>query len=226
MKKMIFSLALLALFAANAFTVVEVLHPESGEGFTCGSGGKLVQVQAFSTNATGTVKLSSVWSAPVFTNAVIVSSGTVTNYTTVSSNRLALTRLTRFDVVTNAVDISTNVFTHAIQTNILTSTVATDLPITVELSTNTFAAVTPEAFASALPFHTLISLSTNVTTRATTNIFPIVQRYVTVTNSIINGSCSTNKFIGEPAAATYLKFQEWIIFSGTATGGFLRLIYE
>ena len=57
MKKMIFMLAALAGLAASAFTVVEISRPESGAGFTAGAGGKLVAVEAFSTNATGTINL-------------------------------------------------------------------------------------------------------------------------------------------------------------------------
>ena len=234
MKKTSYILALLCALCLSASlretcaaTVVEISHPESGEGFTAGTGGKLVAVQAFSTNATGTVNLSSVYKAPIFTNAVSISTVTATNYTVVSSNRLALTRMTRYDTVTNAVEISTNIFTHAVVTNILTSTVLTNVPSTVALSTNTFAAVTPESFALAYPFHTLMSFSTNVTVKATTNILPVLQRDVAKTNAIItSGSCSGNVYIGAPATNTYLKAHEWLIFSGTATGGFLRLIYE
>ena len=227
MKKTIFMLAALAGLAASAFTVVEISSPESGAGFTAGAGGKLVAVEAFSTNATGTINLSTIYTAPVFTNAVSVETVTATNYTVVSSNRLALTRMTRYDTVTNAVEISTNVFTHAIQTNIITSTVMTNIPIAVGLSTNTFAAVTPEAFAGAFPFHTLLSLSTNVTTTVATNRWPVLQREVAVTNAIISGgTCSGSKYSGAPASTTYLKPHEWLIFSGTATGGFIRLVLE
>ena len=227
MKKTIFMLAILAGLAASAFSVIEISRPESGAGFTSGSGGKLVAVEAFSTNATGTVNLSSIYTAPVFTNAVAVETVTATNYTVVSSNRLAFTRMTLYNIVTNAVEISTNVFTHAVQTNIITSTVMTNVPVAVELSTNTFHAVTPEAFARAYPMHTLLSLSTNVTTTATTNIWPVLQREVAVTNAIISGgTCSGSMYSGAPATNTYLKAHEWLIFSGTATGGFLRLILE
>ena len=227
MKKTIFMMAALAGLAVSAFTVVEISSPESGAGFTAGAGGKLVAVEAFSTNATGTINLSTIYTAPVFTNAVSVETVTATNYTVVSSNRLALTRMTRYDTVTNAVEISTNVFTHAIQTNIITSTVMTNIPIAVGLSTNTFAAVTPEAFAGMFPFHTLLSLSTNVTTTVATNRWPVLQREVAVTNAIISGgTCSGSKYSGAPADTTYLKPHEWLIFSGTATGGFLRLVFE
>ena len=227
MKKTIFMLAVLAGLAASAFSVVEISRPESGAGFTSGPGGKLVAVEAFSTNATGTVTLSSVYTAPVFTNAVEISTVTATNYTVVSSNRLALTSLNKVVVVTNGVNVVTNAVYGTITTNILTSLVTTNMPIAVELSTNTFHAVTPEAFARAYPLHTLLSLSTNVTTTATTNIWPVLQRWVAVTNAIISGgTCSGSMYSGAPATNTYLKAHEWLIFTGTATGGFLRLILE
>ena len=55
-KTMFLTLAVLASWILPAYQVVEVRNPVSGEGFTSGttSGGKLVAVQAFSTNATGT----------------------------------------------------------------------------------------------------------------------------------------------------------------------------
>ena len=227
MKKIVFALAALVGLAASAFTVVEVSRPESGAGFTAGSGGKLVAVEAFSTNATGTVNLSSVYVAPIYTNAVTVATVTSTNYTVVSSNRLALTSLNKVVVVTNGVNVVTNAVYGTITTNILTSLVTTNMPIAVELSTNTFHAVTPEAFARAYPMHTLLSLSTNVTVSATTNVVPVLQREVAVTNAIISGgTCSGSKYSGAPATNTYIKAHEWLIFTGTATGGFLRLIYE
>ena len=227
MKKIVFALAALVGLAASAFTVVEVSRPESGAGFTAGSGGKLVAVEAFSTNATGTVNLSSVYVAPIYTNAVTVATVTSTNYTVVSSNRLALTSLNKVVVVTNGVNVVTNAVYGTITTNILTSLVTTNMPIAVELSTNTFHAVTPEAFARAYPLHTLLSLSMNVTVSATTNVVPVLQREVAVTNAIISGgTCSGSKYSGAPATTTYLKPHEWLIFTGTATGGFLRLIYE
>ena len=227
MKKTIFMLAILAGLAASAFSVVEISRPESGAGFTAGSGGKLVAVEAFSTNATGTVNLSSIYTAPVFTNAVAVETVTATNYTVVSSNRLSLTSLSYITLVTNGVSVVTNAVYGTITTNILTSLVTTNVPVAVALSTNTFHAVTPEAFARAYPMHTLLSLSTNVTTTATTNIWPVLQREVAVTNAIISGgTCSGLKYSGAPATNTYLKAHEWLIFSGTATGGFLRLVFE
>ena len=239
MKKTSYILALLCALCLSASlretcaaTVVEISHPESGEGFTAGTGGKLVAVQAFSTNATGTVNLSSVYKAPIFTNAVSISTVTATNYTAISSNRMAATTLITSVTVTNAVSIATNVVYGTVSTNYLTDVVTTNIPITVALSTNVFtggsrSVATAESFALAYPFHTLLSLSTNVTVTATTNIWPVLQREVAVTNAIItSGSCSGSVYIGAPATNTYLKAHEWLIFSGTATGGFLRLIYE
>ena len=230
MKKTTLLLCALLSLCLSAFQVVDVSRPESGEGFTSGTttGGKLVAVQAFSTNATGTVAIKSIYEAPIYTNAVTILSVTETNCVAVSSNRLAMTSMNRYDVVTNAVEISTNIFTHAVVTNIITSTVVTNVPVRVALSTNVFSVsgLSPQDFARQFPAHTLLSLSTNTVTTTTTNIWPVVSGIVAKTNTLVNGSCSGNVFTGAPTTNTYLKAHEWLIFEGTATGGWLRLIFE
>ena len=231
-KTMFLTLAVLASCILPAYQVVEVRNPVSGAGFTSGttSGGKLVAVQAFSTNATGTVALKTVYQAPIFTNAVRVASVTSTNYVVVASNRTAsLTRQVYLRVPDGPPSISTNIYTHAVETNQLTKLVVTNLPNQV-VFTNTFAAadgpITASSWAAARPFETFLSISTNTTVTTSTNAWPVVKQYVTVTNTLVSGSCSSNLYNGSPATNTYLKAQEWLIFEGTATGGFLRLILE
>ena len=233
MKKTLFLiLAILAFVNLTAYQVVEVRNPVSGEGFTSGttSGGKLVAVQAFSTNATGTVALKTVYQAPVFTNAVKISTVTATNYVVVASNRTArLTREVYLRVPDGPPSISTNIYTHAVETNQLTKLVVTNLPNQV-VFTNTFAAVdgpiTAEGWAASHPLETFLSISTNTTAATATNVWPVVKEFVTVTNTLVTGSCSSNVYNGSPATNTYLKAHEWVVFEGTATGGWLRLILE
>lgn len=233
MKKTLFlTLAILASCILQAYQVVEVNNPLSGEWYSSGttSGGKLVAVQAFSTNATGTVALKTVYQAPVFTNAVKISTVTATNYVVVASNRTArLTREVYLRVPDGPPSISTNIYTHAVETNQLTKLVVTNMPNQV-VFTNTFAAasgpITPGGWASEHPLEALMSVSTNTTVTTATNIYPVVKQYVSVTNTLVTGSCSSNVYNGSPATNTYLKAQEWVIFEGTATGGFLRLVLE
>ena len=233
MKKTLFlTLAVLASCILPAYQVVEVRNPVSGAGFTSGtmSGGKLVAVQAFSTNATGTVALKTVYQAPIFTNGVRIATVTSTNYVVVASNRVAsLTREVYLRVPDGPPTISTNVYTHAVETNQLTKLVVTNLPNQV-VFTNTFDAadgpITSAGWASAYPSDTILSISTNTTATTATNVWPVVKEYVTVTNTLVTGSCTSNVYNGSPAADTYLKAHEWLIFEGTATGGFLRLILE
>lgn len=231
-KTMFLTLAILASWILPAYWVVEVNTPVSGEGFTSGttSGGKLVAVQAFSTNATGTVALKTVYRAPIFTNSVRVASVTSTNYVVVSSNRTAsLTREVYLRVPDGPPSISTNIYTHAVETNQLTKLVVTNMPNQV-VFTNTFDAadgpITAARWASAYPLDTFVSISTNTTVTTSTNVWPVVKEYVTVTNTLVTGSCSSNVYNGSPATNTYLKAHEWVVFEGTATGGFIRLILE
>ena len=231
-KTMFLTLAILATSILPAHQVVEIRNPVSGEGFTSGtmSGGKLVAVQAFSTNATGTVTLRSVYTAPVYTNAVKVATVTSTNYVAVVSNRVAsLTREISMRVPDGPPNITTNVYTHAVETNQLTKVVVTNIPNQV-VFTNSFDAadgsITAEGWAASYPLDALLSISTNTTVTTTTNIYPVVKQYVTVTNTLVTGSCSSHVFTGSPATDTYLKAHEWLEFEGTATGGFLRLVLE
>ena len=233
MKKILFLfVALVALLELPAYQVVEVRNPVPGEGFTSGttSGGKLVAVQAFSTNATGTVALKTVYQAPIFTNAVRIASVTATNYVVVASNRTAsLTREVYLRVPDGPPSISTNIYTHTVETNQLTKLVVTNLPNPV-VFTNTFAAadgpITAEGWAASHPFETFLSISTNTTATTATNVWPVVKEYVTVTNTLVTGACTSNVYKGSPSADTYLKAHEWLIFEGTATGGFIRLVLE
>lgn len=233
MKKTLFlTLAILASCILPAYQVVEVNNPLSGEWYSSGtaSGGKLVAVQAFSTNATGTVALKTVYQAPVFTNAVKISTVTATNYVVVASNRTArLTREVYLRVPDGPPSISTNIYTHAVETNQLTKLVATNMPNQV-VFTNSFAAasgpITAEGWAASHPLEALMSVSTNTTSTTGTITYPVVKQYVTVTNTLVTGSCSSNVYNGAPASATYLKAKEWIVFEGTATGGFIRLVLE
>lgn len=230
MKKFLFSLIAMTAFTLAAFQVVEIRDPQSGEGFTSGAGGKLVAVQAFSTNATGTVALSSVWRTAAYTNATAIVSATSTNYVVVSSNRVASAMRSRSIRVQDGILVTTNAFTHLVETNIAYRVVVTNLPNQV-VFTNTldaadFGPFTVSAWNAGMPFDTLLSVSTNVATIVSTNVWPVYSHMVAVTNSLVTGSCSTNVYSGSPAATTYLLQHEWLVFTGTATGGWLRLVFE
>ena len=233
MKKLFFLLvALVALLELPAYQVVELRSPVSGEGFSSGAagGGKLVAVQVLSTNTTGTVTLKSVYQAGVYTNASAVVSASATNYVVVASNRLAATTVRVPIVVTNGVVAVTNAALGTVSyvTNITTS--VTNVPAQV-VFTNTLAAAdfgpfTVARWNSGNPLDTLLSVSTNVTVTATTNSWRVLKSMVSVTNTIISGSCSGSVYSGSPATNTYLAPHEWLVFEGTATGGWLRLILE
>lgn len=231
MKKFAFLVFAMMAALAFAYQVTELRNPVSGEGFTAGPGGKLVAVQAFSTNATGTIAINTVYTAPVFTNAVMIESYVATNYTIVSSNRIvSSSRIVPLRVQDGPAVVTTNVFTHAVETNIVYKTIETNMPNQV-VFTNTLAATdfgqfTTSAWTLANPFDSLISVSTNITAKTETNVWPVVQRYVVVTNSIVSGSCSNHVYNGAPSGSVYLTFQEWVNFTGTATGGWIRFVFE
>lgn len=233
MKKILFLfVALVALLELPAYQVVEVRNPVPGEGFTSGTtgGGKLVAVQVFSTNLTGTVTLKSVYQTGIYTNASSVASASATNYVVVSSNRLAATTVRVPIVVTNGVVAVTNAALGTVSYVTNTAMSVTNVPAQV-VFTNTYAAADFGPFAvsrwnAGHPMYTLLSVSTNVTAKASTNSWRVLQRVLAVTNTVITGSCSGNVFSGSPASDVYLREHEWLVFEGTASGGWLRLILE
>ena len=86
MKKMLSVLAAFAFaFVAVAATVVP-FTPTNGGTFKLSQGGKLTRVEAFSPVSGGTLALSSIYSAPVYTNAIEISTFTNFAYTVVESN--------------------------------------------------------------------------------------------------------------------------------------------
>lgn len=72
------------------------------------------------------------------------------------------------------------------------------------------------------------NLETTVTALAdlATNVVPVVSEIVAVTNTLASGTASANVYSGAPATTNYLATGERLLFDGTATGGFLRLILE
>ena len=216
---------LLTLFALCAGEVVEFRNV--GDEFSAPRGGKLTRVEVFSTNATGSVTLKSVWTAPVFTNAVQIETFTATNVTVVSSNRTAaLWRTVPVTVVGDIVTYTNAAFgTVHVVTN--TAIVYTNLPNQV-VFTNAYPAAgfTFGAWQRAHPVETILSSNAAVTVTATTNSWPVFQRNVAVTNTIISGgSLSGNKYGGAPSSDTWIAPGEWLLYEGPR-GGFLRLVLE
>jgi hypothetical protein len=226
MKKLLAILATAA--AALCLSAAEVVEFRNvGGEFSAPRGGKLTRVEAFSTNATGSVTLKSVWTAPVFTNAVQVETVTATNVTVVSSNRTAaLWRTVPVTVVGDIVTYTNSAF-GTVHTVTNTATVYTNLPNQV-VFTNAYPAAdfTFGAWQRAHPVETLLSSNAAVTVTATTNSWPVFQRNISVTNTIISGGSLTgNKYGGAPSSDTWIAPGEWLIYEGP-TGGFLRLILE
>lgn len=119
--------AALCLFAAE---VVEFRNASSE--FNAPRGGKLTRVEVFSTNTTGSVTLKSVWTAPVFTNAVQIETFTATNVTVVSSNRVDAT------VATNAYPAADFTFGKWQRAHALESLISSNAAVSVTATTNTW----------------------------------------------------------------------------------------
>ena len=214
-----------AAFCLFAAEVVEFRNV--GGEISAPRGGKLTRVEAFSTNATGSVTLKSVWTAPVFTNAVQIETFTATNVTVVSSNRTAaIWRTVPVTVIGDIVTYTNSAF-GTVHTVTNTATVYTNLPNQV-VFTNAYPAAdfTFSAWQREHPVYTLISSNAAVTVTATTNSWPVFHREVSVTNTIISGGSLTgNKYGGAPSSDTWIAPGERLIYEGPK-GGFIRLVLE
>lgn len=178
MKKLTSFVAFFAAFACVAATVVP-FKPQSGATFKLSQGGKLTRVEAFSPVSGGTVALSSIYSAPVYTNAVEISTLTNISYTVVE----------------------TNYYTHAVTTNSFPNLSFIDDP-------------------------GILSVSTNSVVSAVTNTWPVFQKNVAVTNSLVSGTQTGYVYTNALGTAKYLAPGEVLLFTGTGVGGWLRLIFE
>ena len=131
-----------------------------------------------------------------------------------ASGTVALQSVWRADIFTNALDIA--VSTQTVCTIVWSNTV------TRAVTTNTYnsAKVKPPLWE--------VALSSNVVTsvNAVTNTWPVYKETAYATNAIVSGTASSGKYSGAPAAATYIAPGERLVFTGTASGGFLRLILE
>jgi len=186
--KKLFAILMIALVAiANAAEVVEIRSFAAGE-FNAPRGGKLARVEVFSTNATGTVNLKSVYSAPVFTNAVQIETFAATNVTVVSSNRLWRAASTN-DVIplaTNAYEAAGFSFAMWQRTHPLDALVSSNRTVTVTATTNRWPVYKGEV--------------------AVTN------------SIISGGSLSGSKYGGAPGGDTWLAPGERLIYTGPGGG--------
>ena len=80
----------------------------------------------------------------------------------------------------------------------------------------------PYAMATDTNLETTVSALADVST----NVLSSLWKIVAVTNAIVSGTASDNVYSGAPAATNYLSAGDKLLFDGTATGGFLRLILE
>ena len=69
-------------------------------------------------------------------------------------------------------------------------------------------------------------ITNNVVTVSTNAVTPVLKSAVSVTNSVVNGSCSGGYYKGAPEGGMWLFSGDHLIFEGTATGGLLRLVVE
>lgn len=136
----------------------------------------------------------------------------VESFSPVSGGTIALKSVWSTDVYTNALDILT----------------ATNMSYTVVESNAYTHVVTTNIFPN-LSFENdpgIVSIATNATVAVTTNKWPVFEKTVAVTNAIVSGTQTGFVYTNNLPNAVYLAPGEKLIFTGTAVGGWLRLIFE
>lgn len=143
-------------------------------------------------------------------------SGKVTHvvaFSPVASGTVAINRIWSAPTYTNAQEILTststvwavtysNIVTHALMTNRVNR-----MPFPMEVYCN------------------IIASNATTTITATTNTWPVQSGVVSVTNAIASGTCSGGVFTNAPNNV-WLGSLDTLIFTGTATGGFIRIFTE
>lgn len=138
-----------------------------------------------------------------------------------TNGSVSLKRIWSAPVYTNAVSVVTNAagtLTTGIWSNRTTHVVYT----------NWYNSMRGTSYRYPYAMATDTNLETTVTALAdlATNVLPVVSEIVAVTNTLASGTASANVYSGAPATTNYLATGERLLFDGTATGGFLRLILE
>lgn len=72
----------------------------------------------------------------------------------------------------------------------------------------------------------IVGVVTNELTSARTNRWPVLKETLVVTNSIISGACAGRFYRGEPDSGICVAPGDRLLFTGTATGGALRIVVE
>ena len=136
----------------------------------------------------------------------------VESFAPVSGGTFALSSIYSADVYTNAIDIATltNTTYTVVETNYYTHAV----------TTNTFPNL------SFVDDPGILGVTTNVTVSAVTNTWRAYEKTVAATNAIASGTAAGLVGTNTLQNAAYIAPGEKLLFTGTAVGGWLRLIFE
>lgn len=254
MKKILLVLAMFAAAACSAATLFTQKDPQPGGQIAIRNPGRLSSIDVFSTEATGTVNLSRVFSATVYTNAYDVSEYVVTNV--VDVDVLATNYVDRVGNVLHEIPVDpgqsyfvrdwSNEFARVYW--VMWADAAKTIPqkLRLEIPDQPMVVVnvkdrrdclSPDfryagAAYSNCVFETRIDVvstyvATNVATVVVTNSVTKLKKHdLTVTNAIFSASCTNNCFHGSPSPDVWIFPNDKILFNGTATGGELRMVIE
>lgn len=136
----------------------------------------------------------------------------VESFAPVSGGTFAISSVYSADVYTNAIDVATltNTTYTVVETNYYTHAV----------TTNTFPNL------SFVDDPGILGVTTNTTVFAVTNTVAVYEKTVAATNALASGTATGLVGTNTLQNAAFIAPGEKLLFTGTAVGGWLRLIFE
>ena len=251
MKKLVSLFAFVAISCASLGAVLQTVKNVQPGEISVGGTGKLTEVDVFSTEASGTVKIGRVFTMTHYTNAVDSTSEVVTNVVETKhyddvfyrGDGVCFTNVGVRNNVNYCWEAATpghkgmlmyndvggvwwyntewkeDQNDYALGEKVFGLRYDTDY---VKFGTGAGAV---EFSRSAL--YRDSTFATNVVTVVTTNNVTPVKAYdLTITNQVLNGTCSGGVYHGVPSDGVWLFNGDKIVFEGTATGGAMRIVIE
>ena len=254
MKKLVSLFAFVAISCAAFGAVLQTVKNVQPGEVSVGGTGKLTAVDVFSTVQSGTVKIGRVFTMTHFTNAVDTTSEVVTNevetkvFETVfyRGDGVLFTNITSGvygnDPGTVCWESSVEGQAAAIWWNDISgwhySTQFDEAYNQYDWGVQNkrvwkdadyidFGTGASRVEFSRNEIYNHSTFATNVVTVVTTNSVTPVKAYdLTITNQVLNGTCSGGVYHGVPSDGVWLFNGDKIVFEGTATGGAMRMVIE
>lgn len=129
---------------------------------------------------------------------------------------------------TNGTIVLKSIYSADVNTNAVSSTTVTNFDWTVVTSNRTSHVVATNTWSNLAWSlrDDVIGVTTNAHPKTTTRSWPVFKETVAVTNDVVSGSATSYLYKATLATPQYVAPGERFIYTGTASGGWIRLIFE